>query len=412
MFFKKDDRIGDFTVAFPHKQGAYAETYRVKDPNGKPLFLKLIDRSKLDPSQMSENGGIMEVEVAELLHGDNLCKFADSGDLSIRGRQFTWFATEFVSGETLAQRLSRGASANVYEIKVIAKAVLSALSFLHSLPHPVIHNEVTVQNVLLDLTGGLEDLKLIDFGHACHPEKIGCSYAGVTNPPYLAPERFFGICSAQTDTYAVGAMMYQLLYGQLPWIDDAHVELGHDSIEEYLSKRKRPPRFPDNGIFELDSSLTSVIAKSLSYKIADRFQTADEFKKAIDGELKVEDDHGKGHTKAADRQQPKGGGFAAVAGMEDLKRTLREQVIEPLNNPEEYRRYGITIPNGMLLYGPPGCGKTFFAKHFAEEVGFNFICATPATLKSRYVNATQENIAHMFKEAEKNSPNFHFHRRD
>lgn len=80
------------------------------------------------------------------------------------------------------------------------------------------------------------------------------------------------------------------------------------------------------------------------------------------------------------------------------------EVIEPLHNPEEYRRYGITIPNGMLLYGPPGCGKTFFAKHFAEEVGFNFMCITPATLKSRYVNATQENIAKMFEEAEENAP--------
>jgi transitional endoplasmic reticulum ATPase len=62
----------------------------------------------------------------------------------------------------------------------------------------------------------------------------------------------------------------------------------------------------------------------------------------------------------------------------------------------------------MLLYGPPGCGKTFFAKHFAEEVGFNFVLATPSTLKSRYVNATQENIAKMFEEAEKNAPTIIF----
>jgi transitional endoplasmic reticulum ATPase len=72
------------------------------------------------------------------------------------------------------------------------------------------------------------------------------------------------------------------------------------------------------------------------------------------------------------------------------------------------QRYGVTIPNGMLLYGPPGCGKTFFAKHFAEEVGFNFMLATPSTLKSRYINATQENIAKMFEEAEKNAPTIIF----
>lgn len=103
-----------------------------------------------------------------------------------------------------------------------------------------------------------------------------------------------------------------------------------------------------------------------------------------------------------------GEGFAAIAGMEDLKKQLQEEVIEPLLHPEAYKRYGITIPNGMLLYGPPGCGKTFFAKHFAEEVGFNFICITPATLKSRYVNTTQENIAKMLEEAEQKAPTIIF----
>jgi transitional endoplasmic reticulum ATPase len=87
---------------------------------------------------------------------------------------------------------------------------------------------------------------------------------------------------------------------------------------------------------------------------------------------------------------------------------LQLDVIDALYNPEEYAKYGVTIPNGMLLYGPPGCGKTFFAKHFAEEVGFNFIVATPSTLKSRYINATQENIAKMFEEAEKNAPTIIF----
>jgi transitional endoplasmic reticulum ATPase len=94
--------------------------------------------------------------------------------------------------------------------------------------------------------------------------------------------------------------------------------------------------------------------------------------------------------------------------MEELKQQLRIDIIDALNDPEEYARYGVTIPNGMLLYGPPGCGKTFFAKHFAEEVGFNFILATPSTLKSRFINATQENIAKMFEEAEKNAPTIIF----
>jgi len=106
--------------------------------------------------------------------------------------------------------------------------------------------------------------------------------------------------------------------------------------------------------------------------------------------------------------KPSGKGFDAIAGMEGLKNQLKIDVIDALHNPEEYAKYGVTLPNGMLLYGPPGCGKTFFAKHFAEEVGFNFMFVTPSTLKSRYVNATQENIAKMFDEAEKNAPTIIF----
>lgn len=94
--------------------------------------------------------------------------------------------------------------------------------------------------------------------------------------------------------------------------------------------------------------------------------------------------------------------------MHELKEQMQVEVIDALHNPEEYAKYGLTIPNGMLLYGPPGCGKTFFAKHFAEEVGFNFMLIKPSSLKSRFVNATQENIAQMFKDAEENAPTIIF----
>jgi transitional endoplasmic reticulum ATPase len=113
-------------------------------------------------------------------------------------------------------------------------------------------------------------------------------------------------------------------------------------------------------------------------------------------------------TKRTPVEVPKGKGFSAIAGMRKLKEQLQVEVIDALHSPEEYSKYGLTIPNGMLLYGPPGCGKTFFAKHFAEEVGFNFMLIKPSTLKSRYVNATQENIAQMFKDAEEKAPTIIF----
>ena len=413
MHFKKNDKIGPYTVAFLHKQGSYAETYRVKDASGKTSFLKLINYSKLNRNQIDDDGRVIEVEIAKLLHHHNLCQFVDSGNIMMNGSQYIWFVTEFVSGETLSQRIIRD-EISIYEIKVIAKAVLSALSFLHSQPIPIIHNEVSIQNVFLNLVGDLQDLKLIDFGYARFlnqpPAKTNWEEL---NPFYLAPERFSGVCSVQTDLYSVGAMMYHLLYGELPWFVDVSKKRDQDVIDCILSERDKELKLTKEDKYELDDQLLNVIAKALSYDAEDRFQSANEFIKAIEGEVKIERQSTK--RKILSQQQnnnmstsatikKKGEGFAAVAGMEELKQQMREEVIEPLHNPEEYHRYGITIPNGVLLYGPPGCGKTFFAKHFAEEVGFNFMCITPATLKSRYVNATQENIAKMFKEAEENAP--------
>ena len=414
MYFSKNDHIGIYTVVFPHKQGSYAETYRVKDLSGKTRFLKLINYSKLNRNQIDDNGRVIEVEIAKLLHQHNLCQFVDSGNMMMNGSQYAWFVTEFVSGETLSQRIIRDDEISVYEIKTIAKAVLSALSFLHSQPIPVIHNEVTIQNVFLNLVGELQDLKLIDFGYARFlnqsPVKPNLDEL---NPFYLAPERFSGVCSVQTDLYSVGAMMYHLLYGELPWFVDVSRKRGQDLVDSILAERDKELVLTKEDRYELDDQLLNVIAKSLSYDSEDRFQSADEFIKAIDGEVKIErqstrrkilSQQQSDNTPVSSAIKKKGEGFAAVAGMEELKQQMREEVIEPLYNPEEYHRYGVTIPNGMLLYGPPGCGKTFFAKHFAEEVGFNFMCITPATLKSRYVNATQENIAKMFKEAEENAP--------
>ncbi len=414
MHFKKNDKIASYTVAFPHKQGSYAETYRVKDASGKTRFLKLVNYSKLNRNQIDDNGRVIEVEIAKLLHHHNLCRFVDSGNIMMSGSQFAWFATEFVSGETLSQRIIRDDEISVYEIKAIAKAVLSALSFLHSLPVPVIHNEVTIQNVFLNLVGGPEDLKLIDFGHARFLNQLPTKpNLDELNPFYLAAERFSGVCSVQSELYSVGAMMYHLLYGELPWFVDVSKMHGQDIIDRILAERGKELKLEKEDKYELDDQLLNVIAKALSYDAEDRFQTAGEFIKAIDGEVKIErqstkrktlsQQHSKG-TPISTGIKKKGEGFAAVAGMEELKKQMREEVIEPLHNPEEYHRYGVTIPNGMLLYGPPGCGKTFFAKHFAEEVGFNFMCITPATLKSRYVNATQENIAKMFKDAEEKAP--------
>lgn len=416
MIFSKGDKIDNYTVMFQHKQGAYAETYRVKDTSGKTCFLKLIDKSKVNRWHIDDNGVVIEIDVAKKVNHHNLCKYVDSGIILLNGRQFEYLVTEFVSGETISQHIVRGEKLNVYEIKQVAKYVLEALDCMHSQTVPIIHNDITIQNVMLNLVGGLSDLKLIDLGHACYLNRqMGKPDLVDLNPFYMASERFSGVCSIQSDLFSVGVLMYFLLYDSLPWFVDLSRIDEKDKIDAIITARQKELSFTKVDLFELDEQIINTITKALSEDPEDRFLSAREFIQAIDGEISIPKQStkrkilsSKDNKSSKSVNIAKGLGFAAVAGMDELKQQLHEEVIEPLHNPEEYKRYGVTIPNGMLLYGPPGCGKTFFAKHFAEEVGFNFMFVTPATLKSRYVNATQENIAKMFKDAEENAPTIIF----
>ena len=90
MIFQKQQQIANYIVVFPHKQGSYAETYRVKDANGKLRFLKLIAFSKLHHSQFDSDGHIIEMEVCKMLKHSNTSNYIDSGTLIHQGQQYAY----------------------------------------------------------------------------------------------------------------------------------------------------------------------------------------------------------------------------------------------------------------------------------------------------------------------------------
>lgn len=410
MLFQKKDNIDKYTVVFPHKQSAYAETYRVKDDAGRLLFLKLISFAKLNSAQYSEEGKIIEVEVAKILSHNNLCGFVEAGTTLHEGQQYAFIVTEFVSAETVAEKMAREHVISVYETKQIAISILKALSFIHSLNIPIIHNEVTPQNAMLNLVGSLSDTKLIDFGHARFlnqpPSKEDLKNI---NPFYLAPERFNGVCCVQSDLYSVGVLIYQLIFGILPWYIDLSQYEPQERLRVLQQRRSTPLSIPNMDLFELDEQLINIMAKAMSNEVSDRFQSADEFIKALEGEIKVDGIASatiKG--KAKEDLRKRGNGFKDVAGMDELKDQLRSDVIELLQNPEQARNLGLSIPNGLLFFGPPGCGKTFFAEKFAEEIGCSYIYVHCSDVASPYIHGGQEKIAAVFEKARENAPTILF----
>lgn len=97
-------------------------------------------------------------------------------------------------------------------------------------------------------------------------------------------------------------------------------------------------------------------------------------------------------------------GFAAVAGMENLKRQLTDEVLWPLRHKELVKKYRIKPLNGMILYGPPGCGKTYIAKRFAEESGMKYKFVTAGSLGRIYGHGTSARIRELFINARRFAP--------
>lgn len=96
--------------------------------------------------------------------------------------------------------------------------------------------------------------------------------------------------------------------------------------------------------------------------------------------------------------------WQGVAGMYELKAIIERDIIRPLQDRELYERYNVTIPKGYLFYGPPGCGKTFFARKIAERLGYEFIKIKTSDIASPYVHGTQIEIKNIFEDARKKKP--------
>lgn len=97
-------------------------------------------------------------------------------------------------------------------------------------------------------------------------------------------------------------------------------------------------------------------------------------------------------------------GFECIAGMDNLKRQLIADVINPLRNPENFKKFKVSIPNGIILFGPPGCGKTFIVRKLAEELGYNYFEVKHSDLTTPYIHGAVSNIGKVFATAKQNAP--------
>lgn len=96
--------------------------------------------------------------------------------------------------------------------------------------------------------------------------------------------------------------------------------------------------------------------------------------------------------------------FGDVGGMESVKQRLTRSFIAPLRNPELYKKFGKTIGGGLVLYGPPGCGKTFLARALAGEIGARFMNVSLSDVLDMWFGESERKLHELFENARRRQP--------
>jgi transitional endoplasmic reticulum ATPase len=417
-----EQKIGGYTVIRLIKENLYTETYEVRDEAQNRFFLKLFALKRMPAKLVGEDGEVHEITYSKKLKHKYIVSFVEAGEYQSEEGRFPYVIRDFIKGSLIAEKLQQG---KIPEDEALAyyHQILEGLQFMHK--QGIVHNDITPRNVFVNaLTGEIE---IIDLDHASGP----CSGTVPFDTSdldvfYCANETFAGMYDAQSDIFSATAVLYAMLTGNKPWEMELSPTMSKGR-KAMLLKEKRKKEPIDFAALEVGERTRMILAKGMALSDDDRYQSVERVLNALDAkevpeEPETKKEEGKSNQGRQSRQDDfnsgnqspnkvdfeikrgNGEGFKDIAGMQELKDYLSQRIIFVIKNKEKAEKYRLTTPNGMLLYGPPGCGKSFVAEKFAEETGFNFIFVKSSDLASSFVHGSQEKIAQLFKQAEANAP--------
>lgn len=416
-----NQRISNYEVVRLIKENNYCETYRVEDEKGEPFFLKLFILKNTPERMLNADHHVTSIEILSKLRHKNLISYVTQGvcqDASVGECEYV--ITNYFSGELLADKLQREGALPLKEAVRIIKDVLEGLKYMHE--RNLFHNDITPRNIMLsERTGGTAEV--IDLSHVS--KYVGGSPSFDTSDldeRYQSNSTFAGMYNDATDLFSAVALFYTMLTNRVPWdIVFPEGTIRRERIKIVKEARKNPLNLDE---LQLEEGYKRILMKGLGVNGTCKYADVDILLDDLQNPTKTEDlqqsgqqEHSSQQTvnKANDEEQQlteakveiqngKGKGFKDIAGMDQLKQMLTQKVIFILKDKEKAAKYKLLPPNGMLFYGPPGCGKSFFAEKFAEETGFNFMLVKASDLGSIYVHGSQGKIADLFKKAEESKP--------
>lgn len=246
-------------------QGGMGSVYRAMDENlGVEVALK---ENLFTTDEYSRQFRLEAVILANLRH-PNLPRVTDH---FVIGEQGQYLVMDYIEGEDLRQRMERIGYIPEEDAIQIGAAVCDALGYLHSRKPPIIHRDVKPGNVKITPDG---HIFLVDFGLAkvVHGSQATTTGARAMTPGYSPPEQYgTARTDARTDIYSLGATLYAALCGVIP----------EDGLARAMDNAQLTPLRKRNA--KVSRRLAAVIEKAMAVYPEERFQTAEEFKKALLG---------------------------------------------------------------------------------------------------------------------------------
>jgi len=414
---KRNDVVNNtYTVQFFIGEGAFGEVYKVKHKFLGSQVLKLLKDDYV--KKVNINDLIAEAKILSKLTHSNIVRVFNANSFKKNNKEYYFITMGFVSGETLNDFIQREKYIKIDKAISIGMDLLRGLKTAHAQKKPIIHRDICPDNVLLSYSKEKPIALLSDFGLAKALDSATYLESSAGRYIYFAPECFWGVYLPTSDVFSAAIIFYTLITGEIPWKYNLTNIDNPEEIETVITKArkipiKRPSFYNEDCLPELDE----IIMKALELNLEKRYKNAVELYDALEcfisktpliTESKISKKVKIVDGKTVVEARIKGKGFDKIAGMVNLKEILYNDIILPLQEKELYKKYKISAPNGMLLFGPPGCGKTFISRKLSDEVGYNFIEVKPSDLASIYIHGTQEKIGKLFKEARENAPTIIF----
>ncbi len=253
-------------------------------------------------------------------------------------------------------------------------------------------NEI-IKNLLEALTVSPENVALrIHIAELMLAEKMyeeaGEQFREVLNKSYGNTKAQLGLasCYFHTQKYSAAIIIYEQLQNQLPPTDQIYFIkclIRENSLQQAVELYQRViainPDFKDE---EIDSLLRSPTMQHAG---------SDDWADDID------------NSNAYFMEKPKTK-FADVGGMQRVKEEISMKIIQPMKNPDLYKAFGKKIGGGILMYGPPGCGKTYIAKATAGEINAKFINIGLHDILDMWIGNSEKNLHEIFETARRNAP--------